>query len=241
MNKTERESINKMKNLRIFLTSDIHLGLKFSGYPEIQKELADARFETLEQCVLRANEEKCHIFAVGGDMFDKVTVSRNMKELVGLSKQFGKVAGEAHSLQERMSGLYEDMGNILGRYYEIGEERVKSENSTLDFKEDDGYKAFFKKALKKWGVSSPAGLEDKDKKEFVKYIFNDISETYDFLNHFLSCGVDIVWRNKFIKSLNFSNHDKVLDVATGTGDVAFAIRKKYKTEKQSSFHVIKRR
>jgi len=53
-----------MKNLRIFLTSDIHLGLKFSGYPEIQKELADARFETLERCVLRANEEKCHIFAV---------------------------------------------------------------------------------------------------------------------------------------------------------------------------------
>ena len=70
----------------------------------------------------------------------------------------------------------------------------------------------------------------KDKKEFVKYIFNDISETYDFLNHFLSCGVDIIWRKKFIKSLNFSNHDKVLDVATGTGDVAFAIRKKYKTE-----------
>ena len=65
-----------MKNLRIFLTSDIHLGLKFSGYPEIQKELADARFETLEQCVLRANDEKCHIFAVGGDMFDKVTVAK---------------------------------------------------------------------------------------------------------------------------------------------------------------------
>ena len=65
-----------MKNLRIFLTSDIHLGLKFSGYPEIQKELADARFETLERCVLRANEEQCHIFAVGGDMFDKVTVAK---------------------------------------------------------------------------------------------------------------------------------------------------------------------
>ena len=65
-----------MKNLRIFLTSDIHLGLKFSGYPEIQKELADARFETLEKCVSRANDEKCHIFAVGGDMFDKVTVAK---------------------------------------------------------------------------------------------------------------------------------------------------------------------
>ena len=52
----------------------------------------------------------------------------------------------------------------------------------------------------------------KDKKEFVKYIFNDISKTYDFLNHFLSCGIDIVWRKKFIKSLNFSNHDKVLEM-----------------------------
>ena len=70
----------------------------------------------------------------------------------------------------------------------------------------------------------------KTKKEFVKYIFNDISSTYDFLNHFLSFGIDIIWRKKFIKSLHFSNGDKVLDVATGTGDVAFAIRKKYKTD-----------
>ena len=70
----------------------------------------------------------------------------------------------------------------------------------------------------------------KNKKEFVKYIFNDISTTYDFLNHFLSLGIDIIWRKKFIKSLDFSKDDKVLDVATGTGDVAFAIKKKYKSE-----------
>ena len=104
-------------------------------------------------------------------MFDKVTVSRNMKELTGLSKQFGKVSQEANSLQERMSGLYEDMGNILGRYYEIGEGEVKSEDSdTRDFKEDDGYKAFFQKALKKWGVSSPDKIKDEDKKEFYDYV-----------------------------------------------------------------------
>ena len=65
-----------MQNLRIFLTSDIHLGLKFGGYPEVQKELADARFETLQRCVEKANQEKCHILAVGGDMFDKVTVAK---------------------------------------------------------------------------------------------------------------------------------------------------------------------
>ena len=112
-----------------------------------------------------------HSLSETEDMFDKVTVSRNMKELTGLSKQFGKVASEANSLQERMSGLYEDMGNILGRYYEIGEGEVKSEDSdTRDFKEDDGYKAFFQKALKKWGVSSPDKIKDEDKKEFYDYV-----------------------------------------------------------------------
>ena len=68
----------------------------------------------------------------------------------------------------------------------------------------------------------------KDKKEFVRDIFNDISNSYDFLNHFLSGGIDIIWRKKFIKSLNFMTSDKVLDVATGTGDVAFAIKRNYK-------------
>jgi len=113
-----------------------------------------------------------HTLSETEDMFDKVTVSRNMKELTGLSKQFGKVALEANSLQERMSGLYEDMGNILGRYYEIGEGevKVKSEDSAPDFKEDDGYKAFFQKALKKWGASSPDEIKDEDKKEFYDYV-----------------------------------------------------------------------
>ena len=111
-----------------------------------------------------------HTLSETEDMFDKVTVSRNMKELTGLSKQFSKVASEANSLQERMSGLYEDMGNILGRYYEIGEGEVKSEDSAPDFKEDDGYKAFFKKALKKWGASSPDEIKDEDKKEFYDYV-----------------------------------------------------------------------
>ena len=114
-----------------------------------------------------------HTLSETEDMFDKVTVSRNMKELKGLSKQFGKVAMEANSLQERMSGLYEDMGNILGRYYEIGEgeEKIKSEDSDArDFQEDDGYKAFFQKALKKWGASSPDEIKDEDKKEFYDYV-----------------------------------------------------------------------
>ena len=126
--------------------------------------------ETAETLSSIAEGAAQHTLSETDDMFDKVTVSRNMKELTGLSKQFGRVAMEANSLQERMSGLYEDMGHILGRYYEIGEEKVKSEDSAPDFKEDDGYKEFFQKALKKWGVSSPGDLEDKDKKDFYDYV-----------------------------------------------------------------------
>ena len=53
------------------------------------------------------------------DWFDKVTVSRNMKELTNHSKQFSKIAEEASSVQQRLSALYEDMGMILNRYYDM--------------------------------------------------------------------------------------------------------------------------
>ena len=45
-----------------------------------------------------------------------------MKELNTLSGQFSKISTEAKSLQERMSALYEDMGHIINRYYDLNEE-----------------------------------------------------------------------------------------------------------------------
>ena len=56
-----------------------------------------------------------------GDWFDKVTIKRNMSELDKLDKSFDKVASEARALDERLHSLYEDMGHILGRYYEISD------------------------------------------------------------------------------------------------------------------------
>jgi hypothetical protein len=56
-----------------------------------------------------------------GDWFDNVTIKRNMSELEKLDKAFDKVAVDAKSLDERLHALYEDMGNILGRYYEISD------------------------------------------------------------------------------------------------------------------------
>ena len=61
------------------------------------------------------------------------------------------------------------------------------------------------------------------KKEFVQKMFDDISPHYDFLNHFLSLGIDIYWRKKFIQKLDIHDGDTVLDVACGTGDVGFEI------------------
>ena len=65
----------------------------------------------------------------------------------------------------------------------------------------------------------------EDKKKFVQKIFDDIAPKYDFLNHFLSLGIDIYWRKKFVQKLNIANETKVLDVACGTGDICFEILK----------------
>lgn len=53
-------------------------------------------------------------------------------------------------------------------------------------------------------------------------MFNNIAHRYDFLNHFLSLGIDKRWRKKAIKELTSLNPKKILDIATGTGDLAMA-------------------
>ena len=59
------------------------------------------------------------------------------------------------------------------------------------------------------------------KKEQVADMFNNISGTYDFLNHFMSLGIDVIWRKKAIRELLSVKPQYMLDVATGTGDFAF--------------------
>lgn len=60
----------------------------------------------------------------------------------------------------------------------------------------------------------------ESKKEQVARMFDQIAGRYDFMNRFLSAGIDISWRKKMLKQLKSSNPQIVLDVATGTADVA---------------------
>jgi len=66
----------------------------------------------------------------------------------------------------------------------------------------------------------PYKEENSGKKEQVARMFNNISHRYDFLNHFLSLGIDKIWRKTAVGLLRPSNPRFILDVATGTGDFA---------------------
>lgn len=63
------------------------------------------------------------------------------------------------------------------------------------------------------------------KKEQVAEMFDNISPKYDFLNHFLSMGIDYSWRKKVVKLISKNKPTNILDIATGTGDLAIAMRK----------------
>ncbi len=64
-----------------------------------------------------------------------------------------------------------------------------------------------------------------NKQKKVKRIFDSISPSYDFLNHFLSVGIDYYWRNKALKLSKINSETILLDVACGTGDFSIAAKK----------------
>lgn len=82
------------------------------------------RSEGLKEAATRISElvEKAEKIALQEteEWFDEVTVKRNMKELTNNNKEFTKTVSEIGKLQQRLESLYEEMGNNLSRYYEIG-------------------------------------------------------------------------------------------------------------------------
>ena len=117
---------------------------KTSGILEAAKQLSEM-----------ASAAQNHVLSETNDWFDSVSVKRNMKELKGLTGQFKKTAVEANATNQRLSALYEDMGNILNRYYEIDEamDAVGKEDGDIDNDGDkddsDEYLAKRRKAIAK--------------------------------------------------------------------------------------------
>lgn len=92
----------------------------FASYgPSIYKKHNLAEVAELFVEISKAAQK--HVVDETADWFDKVTVQRNMKDLQKQAQGFSKISTEAQALQDRMAALYEDMGGILNRYFDIKE------------------------------------------------------------------------------------------------------------------------
>jgi demethylmenaquinone methyltransferase/2-methoxy-6-polyprenyl-1,4-benzoquinol methylase len=87
--------------------------------------------------------------------------------------------------------------------------------------------------MAKYAHDNIVPFEDSDlkKKQQVAQMFDKIAGRYDFLNRFLSAGIDVGWRKKAIKELRTLKPQNVLDIATGTGDVAILTHQLLKPNK----------
>ena len=97
-----------------------------SNIMEVAKQLAEI-----------AEQAHHHILGEQDDWFDKVSVNKNMKSLKGSVVEFTKTAKEAQALNQRLTGLYEDIGHVLNRYYEIDEAVDDIDDKEADTKFDD--------------------------------------------------------------------------------------------------------
>lgn len=101
-------------SLKIMHTGDLHLGIKFSHYPEISQELKQARFQALANVVQKANERKCSILAVAGDLYDKINVEEEV--ILKSIKILDQFAGDVILI---LAGNhdYQDGKNKLWQYF----------------------------------------------------------------------------------------------------------------------------
>ena len=90
--------------------------------------------DVAEQLASVAESAHSHILGEQDEWFDKITVNKNMKHLKGSVVEFQKTAKEAHALNQRLTALYEDIGGVLNRYYDIDEslDPVGKEDGDID-------------------------------------------------------------------------------------------------------------
>ena len=124
-----------------------------------------------EQLANIAEAAHNHILGEQDDWFDKISINKNMKQLKGSVMEFQKTAKESHALNQRLTGLYEDIGHVLNRYYEISEINEDSgdmDNDGVNEPDDEEYMdnkdAAIKQAMKKTeeNIASKGTIRLKD-------------------------------------------------------------------------------
>lgn len=109
--------------LKILASADYHLGMKFSGYPSVQGELAEARFLSLKRLVDTANQSDCDLFLVAGDLFHRVSVSaRDVERAAELLNDFhGRLVAVLPGNHDFYSGI---SSSLWSRFGEAAGDRI---------------------------------------------------------------------------------------------------------------------
>ena len=149
------------------------------SYARIGKQIQvnNGIMEAAKQLAQMADAAQNHVLSETDDWFDAVSVKRNMKELKGLTGQFKKTAVEANATNQRLSALYEDMGNILNRYYDIDEalDPVGQEDDDVDNDGDtDDSDRYLKK--RRDAISKDIKKEDVDTKSIDAKIAKNVEK-----------------------------------------------------------------
>ena len=109
--------------IKILATADLHLGMKFAAYPEVQAELAEARYETLARLVDTANREKCNLFLVAGDLFHRATAAK--KDIVRAAGLLAEFQGECAAVLPGNHDYYAgSSGSLWSSFREHAGDRV---------------------------------------------------------------------------------------------------------------------
>lgn len=101
--------------LRILATSDLHLGMRFAGYPDLQARLTEARFATLEALVARGNAEDCRLLLVAGDLFHRVSLPQ--REILRAADALNGFQGEAVAVLPGNHDYYTGAAGSLWRSF----------------------------------------------------------------------------------------------------------------------------
>jgi exonuclease SbcD len=104
--------------LRILATADLHLGMRFAGYPQLQEQLSEARFAALERLVALGNERECALLIVAGDLFHRLGLPQ--RDIQRAAEALNEFRGEAVAVLPGNHDYYTGEAGSLWRSFRAG-------------------------------------------------------------------------------------------------------------------------